>query len=203
MDKTCRRCDAVKPITEFRKDARKKTGYGSYCKPCSSEIAKAWQRSNPEKRKARDSAWYAKNKERKAAADAKRRPAYKERQRASDRARWARMTEEERRERWNSWYRANREHWNNYRRARNVIRRSQNADWRLFPDSLAYVLIISRDPCAYCGAAAEAVDHVVPVARGGSGEWANLAPSCMRCNSSKRDEPLLTFLLRTRDTRIV
>lgn len=203
MDKLCRKCDTVKPITEFRKDKSKKSGYGSYCKPCSSEIAKAWQRNNPDRRKARDEAWYAKNKERKAATDAKRLPSYRERRREIDRARWARMTEEERRERWNRWFRANRDHWNHYRRARNVIRRSQNPDWRRFPESLDYVLIIVGDPCAYCGGATEAVDHIVPVARGGSGEWANLTPTCTKCNSSKRDEPLLSFLLRTRDTRTV
>lgn len=202
MDKLCRRCGTVKPITEFRKDKHKKSGYGSCCKPCSSEIAKAWQRNNPEKRKARDDAWYAKNKERKAVTDAKRLPAYRERRREIDRARWDGMTEEERRERWNSWYRAHREHRNRYDRARRVIRRSQNANWKHFPESLGYVLVISNDPCAYCGASTEAIDHVVPVARGGSGQWENLAPTCMSCNSSKRDEPLLAFLLRTRDTRM-
>lgn len=202
MDKLCKRCDTVKPITEFRKDRSKKSGYGSYCKPCSSEIAKAWQRNNPEKRKARDDAWYAKNKERKAATDAKRLPAYRERRREIDRSRYAGMTEGQRRERWNNWYRANKEYWNHYRRARSVIRRSQGADWQQFPDSLEYVLIISNDPCTYCGAPTQSVDHVVPVARGGSGEWTNLAPACLSCNSSKCDEPLLTFLLRTRDTRM-
>jgi hypothetical protein len=203
MDKLCRRCDTVKPITEFRKDRSKKSGYGSYCKPCSSEIAKTWQRNNPEKRKARDDAWYAKNKERKAATGTKRRPAYRERRREIDRARWERMTKEQRRERWNSWYRANKAYWNHYRRARNVIRRSQGADWKQFPESLEYVFIIANDPCAYCGVPMQSVDHIVPVARGGSGEWMNLAPACLSCNSSKCDDPLLAFLLRTRDTRML
>ncbi|MFC8065537.1 HNH endonuclease [Streptomyces sp. NPDC057293] len=202
MDKLCRRCETVKAITEFCKDKSKKSGYGSYCKPCSSEIAKAWQRNNPEKRKARDTAWYAQNKERKAATGSKRRPAYRERRRELDRSRYAGMTEEQRRKRWNDWYEANREHWNHYRRARNVIRRSQGADWQNFADSLEYVLIIANDPCVYCGAPAKSVDHVVPVARGGSGEWTNLAPACLSCNSSKCDEPLLAFLLRTRGTRM-
>lgn len=201
MTKLCRRCDTVKPITEFRKDRTKKSGYGSYCKPCSSEIAKAWQRNNPEKRQARDEAWYAKNKERKAANDSRRLAAYRDRRREIDRARWSRMSEEERRERWNRWYSANREHRNHYRRTRSIIRRSQGADWQQFPESLEYVLLVSNDPCVYCGASAQSIDHIVPVAGGGSGEWSNLAPACLSCNSSKCDEPLLTFLLRTRQTR--
>jgi len=196
VEKLCKRCDTVKPIEQFRKDKRKKSGHGSYCKPCSSDIAKAWQRNNPEKRKARDEAWYAKNQARKAATDAMRLPAYRNRRREIDATRWASQTLEQRRERWNSWYRANREHSLRYKRTQRIIRRSSDADWTLFPESLEYVQLISLDPCVYCGKAAQAVDHIVPVAKSGTGEWSNLAPACMSCNSSKRDEGLLAFLLR-------
>ena len=202
MEKHCRRCDTIKPIAQFRKDKHKKTGYGSYCKPCSSDIAKDWQRRNPEKRRARDAAWYEVNKERKAAGDAKRLPAYRERRQEIDRARWSAMTQDERRSRWNRWYWANQEHSLRYKQAQRVIRRSQGADWKEFPTSLAYVQIIASDPCAYCGAPTQAIDHIHPVSRGGTGEWTNLAPSCMSCNSSKGNESLLSFLLRTRATRI-
>lgn len=201
VEKLCRKCDTVKQIAEFRKDSRKKSGYGSYCKPCSSEVAKEWQRRNPEKRKARDEAWYAKNKARKAANDAKRLPTYRERRRQIDAARWAGMTSEQRRERWNAWYRENREHSLRYKQTRRMIRRSQDADWTLFPESLEYVQLISLDPCVYCGNEAQAVDHIVPVAKAGTGDWTNLAPACMGCNSSKRDEDLLAFLLRTNGSR--
>lgn len=196
MEKLCRKCDTVKPIEQFRKDRSKKTGYGSYCKPCSSETAKAWQRRNPDKRKARDEAWYAKNKERKAAADAKRLPQYRARRSEIDRARWERLTPEQRRLRWNTWFWANREHVLRYKRTQRIIRRSQDADWTVFPESLEYVKLISLDPCVYCGSQAEAVDHIVPVAKGGTGAPDNLAPACTSCNSSKRDTSLLAFLLR-------
>jgi len=196
MEKLCRKCDTVKAIEMFRKDKHKKSGYGSYCKPCSSEVAKSWQRRNPEKRKARDEAWYAQNKERKAAVDAKRLPRYRDRRREIDAARWSGQTLDQRRDRWNAWYRANREHSLAYKRAQRIIRRSKGADWTLFPESLEYVRLISGDPCVYCGGKTKAVDHIVPVAKDGSGAWSNLAPACMSCNSSKRDEHLLSFLLR-------
>lgn len=196
MEKLCRKCDTVKPVEQFRKDSHKKSGYGSSCKPCSSEAAKSWQRRNPEKRKARDAAWYAQNKERKAASDAKRIVKYRERRREIDASRWAGLTLEQRRERWNAWYWANREHSLRYKRTQRIIRRSKDADWALFPKSLAYVRVIGLDPCVYCGAKAEAVDHIIPVAKGGTGGWDNLAPVCTRCNSSKRDEDLLAFMLR-------
>jgi 5-methylcytosine-specific restriction endonuclease McrA len=40
--------------------------------------------------------------------------------------------------------------------------------------------------CAYCGKArAEEWDHLVPIAKGGEHEAANLFPSCARCNRQK------------------
>lgn len=196
MEKLCKRCDTVKRIEDFRKDRHKKSGYGSYCKPCSSDLAKAWQRNNPEKRKARDEAWYAKNKPRKAANDAKRLPAYRVRRQEIDRARYEAMTEEQRRSRWNRWYWSNRERSLRYKQAQRMIRSSRSADWAQFPESFEYVQLISLDPCVYCGAESEAIDHIVPVAKFGDGGWENLAPACTSCNSSKRDEDLLSFMLR-------
>lgn len=198
MEKLCRKCDTIKPVEQFRTDKHKKSGYGSCCKPCSSAAAKSWQRRNPEKRKARDEAWYAQNKERKASADAKRLPRYRDRRREIDAARWAAQTPDQRRGRWNAWYLANRERSLTYKQAQRIIRRSKGADWTLFPESLEYVRLIGLDPCVYCGGQAEAVDHIVPVAKDGTGAWSNLAPACISCNSSKRDEGLLSFLLRKR-----
>lgn len=39
--------------------------------------------------------------------------------------------------------------------------------------------------CVYCAGPATAIDHVVPVVRGGSNHFANLVPACGTCNSSK------------------
>ena len=47
--------------------------------------------------------------------------------------------------------------------------------------------IIIADPCAYCGAEATVVDHIMPRSRGGSNKRRNLAPACVRCNTAKRD----------------
>jgi hypothetical protein len=56
--------------------------------------------------------------------------------------------------------------------------------------------VFKRDKftCQYCGRRPPEVmlqiDHIVPVARGGTGEVANLATSCFDCNSGKSDRPL-------------
>jgi integrase len=42
--------------------------------------------------------------------------------------------------------------------------------------------------CAYCGGAAEQVDHVWPLSRGGSHGAQNLVAACRRCNASKGSE---------------
>lgn len=57
-----------------------------------------------------------------------------------------------------------------------------------------YKAAMRRDPCVYCGARAECLDHIDPKARGGANTWANLAPSCCDCNGSKNDATLLSFL---------
>jgi 5-methylcytosine-specific restriction endonuclease McrA len=49
--------------------------------------------------------------------------------------------------------------------------------------------VLARDGhrCQYCGSKAETVDHVVPRARGGLHDWANVVAACRPCNSRKRD----------------
>ena len=51
------------------------------------------------------------------------------------------------------------------------------------------------DRCAYCGGEYEHLDHVIPVARGGTNWPANLRPACGACNMSKGAKPLSVFLL--------
>lgn len=76
----------------------------------------------------------------------------------------------------------------------------KNTDGR--PSKLVRFEVFKRDAfrCIYCGAmppdAVLEIDHVVPLAAGGSGEPENLVTSCFTCNRGKRDVPLE----RTRST---
>lgn len=44
--------------------------------------------------------------------------------------------------------------------------------------------------CAYCGAKADTVDHVVPRSRGGEHSWENCVAACTTCNRRKADRLL-------------
>lgn len=59
-----------------------------------------------------------------------------------------------------------------------------------------YFGAMRQDPCAYCGAPAEVIDHIVPVASGGPNDWANYTAACSACNARKGKKPLLVFLAR-------
>ena len=49
------------------------------------------------------------------------------------------------------------------------------------------VLKRDRHRCAYCGAHATTIDHVLPKSRGGGMSWANLVAACARCNGTKKN----------------
>jgi 5-methylcytosine-specific restriction endonuclease McrA len=50
--------------------------------------------------------------------------------------------------------------------------------------------------CAYCGAAATTIDHVIPLSRGGRNTIGNLLPACGPCNWSKHDAYLVEWRAR-------
>lgn len=56
------------------------------------------------------------------------------------------------------------------------------------------VLAAYGNVCAYCGVKARlALDHVVPLSKGGGTTMQNVAPACKSCNSKKRDSLLEDF----------
>jgi HNH endonuclease len=56
---------------------------------------------------------------------------------------------------------------------------------------LIYVQILASGPCVYCGAPAESIDHVRPLAAGGDETEDNLVPACGHCNKSKSAKLLI------------
>lgn len=58
-------------------------------------------------------------------------------------------------------------------------------------------MILRGDPCCYCGAPMQHIDHIHPIARGGDGSWDNLTAACSSCNQRKQAKTLLMFMLAT------
>lgn len=59
-NKHCRKCDRIKPTTEFAKDKDKKDGFATVCKEC----RKAYRKANIQSIKANDAKYYQENKDR-------------------------------------------------------------------------------------------------------------------------------------------
>lgn len=86
--------------------------------------------------------------------------------------RWREANRERRREVWKT-YRANRQA--RKRSAPGYCDRAQfDARWQVFGGK-----------CWMCGADADSIDHVIPLARGGTNWPSNLRPACRSCNSAK------------------
>lgn len=69
----------------------------------------------------------------------------------------------------------------------------------MVPMTRAALMHRDRFRCAYCGAKADTVDHVVPRSRGGEHSWENCVAACATCNHRKADRMLseLGWTLRT------
>jgi 5-methylcytosine-specific restriction endonuclease McrA len=72
-------------------------------------------------------------------------------------------------------------------RLRNYVRVPYRAR---IPMTRAALMHRDRFRCAYCGAKADTVDHVVPRSRGGEHTWENCVAACSTCNHRKADKLL-------------
>lgn len=72
-------------------------------------------------------------------------------------------------------------------------RKSNSTQWKKLR-----LVILQRDgyECYYCGQDANTVDHLIPVAKGGSDDRENLVAACKRCNFSKQDKLVEDFFQR-------
>jgi 5-methylcytosine-specific restriction endonuclease McrA len=80
-------------------------------------------------------------------------------------------------------------------RSENPRRRSIQDKARAAGITREEYLLLESDPCTYCGGAAELVDHIVALSKGGKNGIENLTSACDPCNRSKGSQPLLLFLL--------
>jgi len=95
------------------------------------------------------------------------------------------------------WYQKNKERLRPFHaeaeRRRRVRKRS--GDVRIIqPRDIDHLICLYRGICAYCKSAPwDALDHVIPVVRGGRQSIGNLLPVCTSCNQSKHDKTVMEW----------
>lgn len=64
------------------------------------------------------------------------------------------------------------------------------------PEAVEWMASLVDPLCTYCGKPADTIDHIVPIAKGGTGDIDNLTPACRSCNSKKHTTSLAAFAKR-------
>lgn len=179
--KTCSKCNASKPLTDFFARAKGSSdGRMSSCKQCKTQAIYRWREDNPEK-------WrdYVNSRSKLPAVKAQR-SEYSKRPEVADKVRQRERTPAVRAMR-NKWREANKEKLNFYYRDKNHRRRVAVKAGRLTAEDWEGVCKKYQYKCVYCGQKKKlTIDHEVPLAAGGKHEVSNVVPACQRCNSQKR-----------------
>lgn len=190
ITKLCPKCKIDLPINKFGPDKRSPSGLKSWCKDCHNKasriayktnskqiIAKntAWAKANPEKRNQHSKNWRAKNSGKIAAT-----------KKAYNLKNQEKIAMQK-----TGWRAANKERERLYSATRRA-RKRQNGIFVVTNKDVSRLLIM---PCLYCGSPSESIDHIIPLALGGTHSIGNLAPSCKPCNLSKGSKFLAQWKL--------
>lgn len=204
----CNTCGIEKPLAEnFHRNKSSAGGYLPRCKECRKvadaeyveahrqeirERSRAWRIANPDRANARSSAW--------AKANPERRRLHMQKHRNSPQGREAQARyianrdPARRRVVAARYYAKHRDEYAAYRRTRRA--RVRNAAGSHTASDIVAIGTAQRWRCAACGGdirRAYEVDHIVPLALGGSDEKGNLQLLCRRCNRSKGAKHPLDF----------
>lgn len=184
--KECTKCGENKPMNAFY-FVKTRNSFDSSCKECQRAAQRGryaakmgrevreYGRADPEgRRKERAAAWYVEN------GDRQRRPM---------RENYAAHPEGHAGRKRDCSPEVNRA-----KLARRRTAKKLSADER--DVSTAYRRAIAADPCFYCGSKAPEMhdDHKLPLAKGGTDHWWNLARACAACNLSKGAKTAEEFL---------
>lgn len=224
--KFCPKCAENKPLDAFGRDGKKADGLKVYCKPCRkiegaadyarhAEARRAkhaiWRDENKEKMRPYYAAYYQTNKKKcnaATAAWAKAHPEYRriaslrhhlkyrDRNLAKMRARWA-ADRGRHAVQAKLWREANKE--TKAALSRSYKARKRGAAGNHTGADIKQIVEWQRGKCAYCRVPLKGkyhVDHIQPLAAGGSNDRQNLQVTCARCNTSKRAADPIDFARR-------
>lgn len=176
----CRACDKVKPIESFGINRATPDGIHRYCRECVNARSRQDRVDDPERARARRMRSYYKHRDR-------------ERRLGNERQReWREANPEAHRESVKAWVRDNPET-SREQKQRMAARRA--AAGQPQPGSPQWeaerLIVLERDDgvCGICGGDVDplafTIDHIIPIARGGPHEMANLQLAHKLCNNRK------------------
>lgn len=216
-DKRCTKCGEVKPLKMFFNRSTARDGKTSACKVCDTRKMTAWQKKNRARVNALSVASYHRNKTRMDSDDwkAERRRLAAENAQTTRRKRLARHSEHERTDRVKAYRREYKNRPEVLARAkvrreerardpkfkiahalRQAQRRLRVGAERITPEEWSDILLEFSHRCAYCFVSTPklVIEHVDPLARGGTHTIDNIVPACRSCNSRKHVKSLVMFL---------
>lgn len=197
--KQCSKCGEPKAATEFYRRDRQ-------CKDCKKAYIRQWEAANKERVAESKRRWIERNPDYKAAyyrenaeyVKAKRRSRYQENREAISQQRRDSYDEDARKlavERQRSWRKANPEKFRAQVANRDARRKGASGDTD--SETIQQMYDDQGGLCAYCEAPLFGnfhIEHMVPLSRGGSNHWDNIAVSCPWCNWSKNNKTAEEFI---------
>ena len=192
--KTCPKCGATKPRSEFGKNRSKKDGLQSVCNACRLE----YRQANREKETARATAWAKENPERKEKYYKDYYAANRDKKKAEAK-KWGAENKERKRQTTRAWNKANPEKYKRLGQRASGRRRARKHENGVLYVSDKDMRRLRNSPCIACGATEKITeDHIIPLARGGRHSIGNLQPLCRSCNGSKNASLMIEWRARKR-----
>lgn len=207
--KICGVCKALKQSNEYGRNARNKDGLQTACKACTHSYLVAYHEQNKANAKVRNAANYAGNKEARNAASRQWRESNKERAVELGRAYYQQNKDrllEKSNERYQGKGEEIRARLAAYRAANPETRRAIDARMRAKRKSapgshtaadISKLMKLQRGKCIVCKCDIRNsyhVDHIEPLARGGSNDRDNLQLLCPPCNKRKHARDPIEFM---------
>lgn len=203
--KTCKKCKTEKSVSEFSKKSASKDGLQYQCKKCISVIYDAYYAANPDKKRASSAAYHAANPDKVRAQKAIYYAANADKLRAMSAANRAANPDkaaaynaanpDKMRAASSAWNAANPEK----RRIANQNRRAKKRanGGKLSPDLSAKLFKLQKGKCACCSLPLGDnfhLDHIMPLALGGSNIDSNIQLLRSTCNSQKHAKHPVNFM---------